>query len=533
MFSQKQLSENQKLVSVAKIWGFLKYYHPEIANGNYNWDDELFKILPTVRNCNNKEELSRFYLTWIDEFGEIKRCKKCGQLKNYKYFNKNFDLKWLSDQDLFTEELSDQLKHIELNRHQGKKHFVSVGRKRIGNVEITNEITYEGFNWENENLRLLTLFRYWNIIAYFFPYKYQTDSNWDEVLKEMIPKFSNPKNETEFHLAMLELIVNIDDSHGQFYTRLTEDYFGKYWIPAKLEFIDDGVFITEIYNDSLAKVDDLQIGDRINKIDNQEVSEIFKHKEKYIFGSNISRKKASAKYYIFNGATTSIDIQYTRNNKTQTKTINRYVFKDLNHSWQKELDTYQILDGNIGFVNLGRIKIKEIPKVMDKLKDTKAIILDLRYYPKGTHYILSKYISSSKRDFYKVIYPDLDYPGRFIWRNGKQCGQNGELIYKGKVVLLVNEDSQSQAEFAAMCLQKGNDVTTIGSQTSGADGNVSKFKMVGGYRTMISGIGIFYADETEAQRTGVKIDIDVKPTVQGIIEGKDEVLEKAIDYINQ
>ncbi len=28
------------------IWGFLKYYHPNIAKGEYNWDFELFRILP-------------------------------------------------------------------------------------------------------------------------------------------------------------------------------------------------------------------------------------------------------------------------------------------------------------------------------------------------------------------------------------------------------------------------------------------------------------------------------------------------------
>ena len=57
--------------------------------------------------------------------------------------------------------------------------------------------------------------------------------------------------------------------------------------------------------------------------------------------------------------------------------------------------------------------------------------------------------------------------------------------------------------------------------------------MVGGYKTMISGIGIFYPDGTKTQRKGVKIDIEVTPTLQGLIDGKDEVLQKAIEYIIQ
>ena len=44
---------------------------------------------------------------------------------------------------------------------------------------------------------------------------------------------------------------------------------------------------------------------------------------------------------------------------------------------------------------------------------------------------------------------------------------------------------------------------------------------------MISGIGILYPDGTETQRKGVKIDIEVKPTIEGIKAGKDELFEKA------
>ena len=71
LFSQRKLSETEKLESVAKVWGFLKYYHPEIANGKYNWDEELFTILPEIRSCDNSEQLSKLYIDWIDKFGKI------------------------------------------------------------------------------------------------------------------------------------------------------------------------------------------------------------------------------------------------------------------------------------------------------------------------------------------------------------------------------------------------------------------------------------------------------------------------------
>ena len=67
-------------------------------------------------------------------------------------------------------------------------------------------------------------------------------------------------------------------------------------------------------------------------------------------------------------------------------------------------------------------------------------------------------------------------------------------LYKGKIVILVNEVTQSHAEFTTMCLQTAKNALVIGSQTSGADGNVSKIPFVGGFGSMITGLGVYYPD---------------------------------------
>ncbi len=529
--AQSEITENQKLQSLCKVWGFLKYYHPQVAKGKFNWDEQLLNKIPSVRKAENKEEFSKVLFDWIDGLGKIPKCNFCSKPSDKEYFDKNFDLSWIDDSKVFTKTLSKKLRFIEANRFQGKQHYVGAAHKRVGNIKINNEIEYKDFDWENENLRILTLFRYWNIIEYFFPYKYQTETNWNQILIQMIPRFLHPKTERDFHLAMLELVVSVDDGHAGLVTYMTNRFFGYYWIVAKYKLKDKKAIITGFYNDSLAKQNDFKVGDIITKVDAKKIGTIFKERMKYISGSNTSRKMQNAYYQIFNGSSDSVDIEFIRNEKTYTKTVGRYWFKDFNYEWKEKSKTYKIIDGNIGYVDMGTINIKDVSGMMEELKTTKAIILDLRNYPKGTLYSILNYISSTRNEFYDVIYPDLEYPGKFVLRNGHLCGKNGELKYKGKVVLLVNEKTQSHAEFTAMCLQTGDNVITIGSQTSGADGNVSKFKLANGSKTQISGIGIFYPDGTETQRKGVKIDVEVKPTIQGIIEGRDEVLERAISYI--
>ncbi|MDO6493086.1 MULTISPECIES: S41 family peptidase [unclassified Cellulophaga] len=533
IYAQNELSKIEKLATTAKIWGFLKYYHPEVANGKYNWDKQLFKVLPKVETATNNIQLSQVYIDWIKSLGEIKPCKKCDIEKGIQYFDKNFDLNWINNKQIFTTELSEKLKYIELNRHQGKKHYVNYYSNKLKIPDFTNEVEYENFDWQNGNLRLLTLFRYWNQIEYFFPAKYQTDTNWDVVLAKMMPKFLNPQTELDLHLAILELIVSCDDSHATYFNEKTYSFFGRYYLPVNFKVINKKAVITGFYNDSLAKLNDLQLGDIIIKSNDKKIETILEEQEKYINASNISRKKFNASYYTLNGATDSVKIEFIRNGKTSIKSIKRYLFKDFKYKAESKSDKYKILENNIGYINIGKVKeVKEVPKIMEALKNTKAIIFDIRKYKTSTPYYFANYITSQKKDFYKALVTDLDYPGRYIWSETFKSG-NDRLKYTGKVILLVDESCQSQLEFTAMCLQTGDNVTTIGSQTSGADGNVVIFNMVGGYKTQISGVGIFYPDGTETQRKGVKIDIKVKPTIEGVIAGKDQILERAIKFINE
>src|SRR6185437_13436855 len=126
--------------------------------------------------------------------------------------------------------------------------------------------------------------------------------------------------------------------------------------------------------------------------------------------------------------------------------------------------------------------------------------------------------------FVKFTSGSIYYPGMFAV--GAALGSKGDNKYKGKVVVIVNEETQSQAEYTTMAFQSSPNVTVIGSTTAGADGNVSTIILPGGISTMISGLGVLYPDGV-TQRKGVRIDEVVKPTIAGIKAGSDELVERA------
>jgi len=527
-FSQSNLSENEKLSSLCKVWGFLKYYHPKVAKGKIDWDKELINHIPQVLAANNRHELNVIYYDWLKKLGKVKKYKKLPD--DITQVKINFSMNWIYDIHVFEDSLASSLFFIEKYRNMRRNFYVQT-YALVENTVYKNENPYDGklYIYPPVEYRLLGLFRYWNIINYFYPYKYIIGTDWNNVLDEMIPKFKDALDTIPYHLAMLELVGKINDSHGTFATKYTNKYFGLYWAPFEFKLIDGKAVVTGFYNDTLCRLDDIKIGDVIFKVNNDSVKDIIKNNSKYIPASNEPTRLRNFSHVIFNGPSDNAIIVFDRDDKIMTKTIHRYLPKQL-HYKPPVKPVCKILENKIGYVNMGVLEKKQVDSVMNQMLGMDAIIFDIRNYPKGTLYLLSVYLNKTPMPFVKVLTPELNYPGVYRKSNPLYCGTVNDNYYRGKVIILFDETTQSHAEFTCMALQTAPNVKSIGSQTAGADGNVSQITFPGGFNTHMTGIGIFYPDGRPTQRIGIVPDIEVKPTIEGIKEGIDEVLLRAISY---
>jgi hypothetical protein len=182
---------------------------------------------------------------------------------------------------------------------------------------------------------------------------------------------------------------------------------------------------------------------------------------------------------------------------------------------------------------MGKLYPGQVQQMYEDLKGTPAIIFDVRNYPNGTIYNLIHYLFPAPISYALFTSPDLTAPGWYVWSdNREQAGSfSNATPYPGKVIILVNAETQSHAEYTVMGLQQHPNAYTLGSQTAGADGNVSYITLPGSLYTYWTSLGVFYPDSTSAQRIGVHIDSVVTPTSKGIREGKDDVLMAAFDCL--
>ena len=415
--AKQSLTETEKLATTAKVWGFLKYYHPTVASGKYDWDKELFNILFQVEKAKNKKEFSEVIENWIASLGEVKKVAPIVVSSEIKYFDKNLNAAWLNNSHFFSNSLSKKLTFRLENRLQSNHFYYRKGESKPDAIsyEFSNEIKYPNYDWKDRNFRLLAFFRYWNYVEYFFPYKYLMDQNWDDVLYEMLPKFNTASKQLDYHLLMRELVIKLNDSHAFLGTRVMAEKFGRKQIPARVRIVENNALITQVYSDSLGKINDIRVGDVITKVCGKTIPEILKESRKYLDGGNDAARINFSDYHIFNGHTDSVKVEYDREGKVADKYLYRYLVKFFRKT-NKLQGKWKLLDNSIGYVNLGEVFPEDVESIMTRLKTTKAIVFDLRLGAQNTNYILAEYLNPEPKEFAKFIDPDVTYPGRFIWR---------------------------------------------------------------------------------------------------------------------
>lgn len=443
-------------------------------------------------------------------------------------------MKWLTN-SIVSEPLEDKLHYIYTNRNQGK-HFYIKMTPGVGNPEFTNENAYASMPYPDAGYRLLALYRYWNMINYFYPNKYLTDKDWNTTLEEYIPKFINAKNELEYEKAAIQIIGDIQDTHANLWggNDKIEEWKGNYFAPVHLRFVEGKLVVTDYYNPELKPETGLEIGDVITKIDGRNTNDIVSDLSKYYPASNEAARLRDISADMFRSQKNELEVEYLQNGILNTKKVKLYPKNELNiyQGYKKnDEECYRILENNIGYITLMSIKDDDIPKIKEELKNTRGTIIDIRNYPSTfVPFKLGSFFVSSSTPFVKFTFGNINNPGEFTFTKELEIPKNEE-SYKGKLIVLVNELSQSQAEYTAMAFRAGDNTTIVGSTTAGADGNVSTIMLPGGLRTMISGIGVYYPNGGETQRIGIVPDIEVRPTISGIKNGKDELIEKAIEII--
>ncbi|OFY94536.1 MAG: hypothetical protein A3K10_08850 [Bacteroidetes bacterium RIFCSPLOWO2_12_FULL_31_6] len=514
------LNEFKQLEAYGKSWGIVKYFS---LNDEIDFDsiaiDGIKEILA------NDSSLNRT----IDEL-----LQKINIEDNNKSININevdYKFKWLVENNSINQQNKSRLLAVISSYKANKNRYYNCKDSNIPYLReipcFSNEKRYKDLGlFPPLEYRILALFRFWNIVHFFYPYKEQIKDDWKEKISEYTPLLINTSNDIAYHAIIFKLIASIEDSHTLVFSNA---FFEKwnwhgFYPPFHVEKINNHFIIVRILDETLCNEKNIFVGDTIIKIDEENIL------EKYsmlfsLFGASNKRMQEFkiCIYYLFNGGKdTDIKLTFLRYGKEVIENVKRNIgfgsayFPPFpipieNKRITEESSVYSINNDSICYIYVPTFSIQDYRKNRKELLNTKGLILDLRGYPKFEGmYALFKHFKVPRNDRVYMNLISQDNSNITIKRN-KNLTIKYPLYsflnkrYNGKIVCLINPYAISAMESLAMSLQKMGGYF-IGESTAAGNGSISGINLPGGIYVQLSMIKVLFSNGNSLLPKGVNPD---------------------------
>jgi len=367
----------------------------------------------------------------------------------------------------------------------------------------------------------------WNIFQHFFPYFDVSKPDWNKELIKALCSSYKCQSQNEFLLILEELTAPLKDGHIDVSGPDTELY---YYPPIDWEWIENKLIITKVLVDSLK----IHVGDIIYKIDNQQPKLYFDSFEKYISAATDGRRKEISKYNSLYGKKSDL-LNLEQNNGNKISLKRDFDLRKYYSLIDDKINLgYKFLQDGIVYLDLTTLEMKTIRSLLPKLIKSNYIICDMRGYPNNNHGFISYLLEKNDTAKHWLKVPEIIYPNYENLAGFEESGW--ELKSKtphlnAKIIFLIDANAISYAESYLGIIEGYKLATFIGQPTAGTNGDINSFNLPGGYYISFTGLKVVKLNGKQFHGIGIIPDIYVNKTIKGVIEGRDEFLERAMEYI--
>lgn len=314
--------------------------------------------------------------------------------------------------------------------------------------------------------------------------------------------------------------------------------------------IDNKVIVVGVGSKYISR---LPLGSEITKINGVSVN---KYISNYVFpffsGSSFDdRWNISVKNVFFGLSNTNFSIGYispdgkvneitiTSNSKLENDRIN----------WIKLFKpkvgnvNFDLLSGGVAYLSINSFKdesvIEEFLSVLPKIRQSERLILDLRFNHGGNTEIVNEIVSyltykplvgtSWKYRINNSVSKlgEVSNLKSWFYGNGKIVQQKSNHL-KIPTAVLIGPDTGSAALELLVLVDSLDTFKTYGEKTNTSTGQAMVIELPGGGKALICIKRDIFPDGRELVGVGIQPDIPIKPTLSKILEGEDEVFERAL-----
>ena len=381
---------------------------------------------------------------------------------------------------------------------------------KYAQIERINEISSSS-RVNNEKVSPKDLFlESWLLIKQSYAEPHLNDQNWHRWKRRYFNKITDID---DAYVAINTMLASLDDPYSKL---LSKDEFMEqnnsieskmYGIGVNIASVSGKIYIVNVIKGSPADSSGLKQGDMLVSVDNHQI------KGKSIF---------QVAQYIKGALNEVVTLVISRDGNKLTKKIKRAEIKVKTVECAK-------LDKDTGYIHIisfiGNDTPIEFINAMNKIKDTKGLILDLRGNTGGL-FQNAVFVSNLFLKSGNIV--------SVIGRDGLSSSygvQRGEFVYDKPLVVLVDGDSASASEIVSGALKDNNRAKIVGTKTFGK-GVVQKIYALPNQMGMNLTIAKYLTPSgRDINKKGIEPDYEITFTRDDVNKNFDRQLEFAKNLI--
>ncbi len=369
----------------------------------------------------------------------------------------------------------------------------------------------------------------WNILQHFYPYFDEVKVDWPAALREALASAAGNADERAFLDTLRRMLVHLQDGHGNVNHRCERGGAGV--PPVVLGWVEDRLAVVHAAREGAEK---LRPGDVVLQVDGRPAAEVVAEREKLICGATPGWRRYKAVFELSTGVPES-PVSLKVQGAAQPVTLRRT--KDLRTFSQEFLPpTLHEIKPGIVYLDLIRARSeKDFLEALPRLQEATGIVFDVRGYPdQGAKRLISHLVDAPVQSaFFNtpiVTAPD-HVPPRFETSRWTLVPKEPRL--KAKTAFLIGPNMISYAESILGIIEGCKLGPIVGEPTAGTNGNIITIILPGGYRVMWTGLKVIKHDGSPHHGVGIRPTVPVSRTLKGIREGRDEVMDRAIELVSK
>jgi C-terminal processing protease CtpA/Prc len=381
---------------------------------------------------------------------------------------------------------------------------------------------------EDRSSRLAAVILAWNVFQHFYPYFDVVDTDWEVALPQALRRAAEDPDAEAFADTLRRLVDGLHDGHGRVSGRGTRP--GTHRLPFGLDWVEGELVVTHVQ-----KVDGAgpTPGDVVLFIDGRTPRQLWDDLDPLISGATEQWTRYRALTEIAaRGAGDRFTATFRKPNGLQYS-IQAEAVPAGPGLQEPRPEKISEIEPGIWYLDLGRINDAQFTAALPDLENARGMVLDLRGYPGQLStvvisHLIDEPVTCAQWHVPKVCWPDRQ---RMEFRfSNWQVPPLGPRL-KARVAFVTDGQAISYAETYLGIIEHYRLAEIVGGPTAGTNGNINPLTLPGGHSISWTGMKVLKHDGSQHHGVGIQPTVPVARTIRGVADGRDELLETAVEIV--